>query len=208
MQGRRGCLGTLVGCLTKLILLLAGGLVFMYVVIVALNPWALHIGGRSTPLLYWHGTGTVLAKSGKTYPLYVSFWPGKPSGFSGGGRREGQRKSADLSGSGLLCIAPGTTERMDVSGDMYGGYTSDKDSLIDFRLLEWRKPFQMTLPNRGFFDVAGTWHGAELVMDRPGEQGIKFQSGLFIDNATVTLHWASYDEYEAACRSMGSAPGH
>ncbi len=43
-------------------------------------------------------------------------------------------------------------------------------------------------------------------MDRPGEQGIKFKSGLFIDNATVTLRWASYQEFESACRTMGNAP--
>ena len=207
MQQRHGCLGCLSGCLWKLVLFGILATAGIWVLTVALNPWALHIGGRSTPLLYWHGSGTVLAKSGRTYPLYVSFWPGRPTGFSGGGRREGKRKNADLSGSGWLCVAPGTIERMDVSGDMYGGYSSHKDSLIDFRLLEWRKPFQMTLPNRGFFDVAGTWHGPDLVMDRPGEQGVTFKSGLLIDNATVTLHWSSYEEFEAACRNMESGAG-
>jgi len=87
---------------------------------------------------------------------------------------------------------------------MYGGYTSDSESFLDFRLHERKKPFAINYNNRGFFDLAGTWHGPELVMIRPGEQGIKFQSGLFIDNATVTLHWASYNEFESACRSMGS----
>jgi hypothetical protein len=65
----------------------------------------------------------------------------------------------------------------------------------------------MRLPNRGFFDVAGTWHGPDLVMDRPNEQGIRFKSGLFIENATVTLRWASYQEFEAACSAMGNATG-
>ena len=207
MQGKGGCLGCLSGCLMKLVLFSIIAVAGMWVLIVALHPWALHIGGRSTPLLYWHGAGTVLSKNGKTYPLYVSFWPGRPSGFHGGGRREGKRKSADLSGTGWLCFAPGAIERMDISGDMYGGYTSDTDSVIDFRLLEWRKPFQINYQSRGFFDVAGTWHGPDLVMDRPGEQGIKFNSGLFIDNATVTLRWASYQEFEAACRTKSSEVG-
>jgi hypothetical protein len=207
MRGKGGCLASLSGCLMKLVMFSIVLVAALWVLTVALNPWALHIGQRSTPLLYWHGTGTVVAKGGKTFPLYVSFWPGKPRGFSSGGRREGKRKSADLTGTGWLCIAPGTVERMDISGDMFGGYTSDKDSLIDFRLLEWRKPFQMGLPNRGFFDVAGTWHGPDLVMDRPNEQGIRFKSGLFIENATVTLRWASYQEFEAACSAMGNATG-
>jgi hypothetical protein len=199
MRGKGGCLASLSGCLIKLVLLGVGGVAFMWIIVVALNPWALHIGGRSTALLYWHGSGTVVAKSGKTYPLYLSFWPGKPMRH-GGGRREGKIWSADLKGTGWLCVAPGSVERMDISGEMYGGYTSDKDSLIDFRLLEWRKPFQINYQNRGFFDVAGTWHGSDLVMDRPGEQGIKFRSGLFIVDATVTLHWGSYEEFEAACK--------
>jgi len=90
---------------------------------------------------------------------------------------------------------------MELSGTMYGGYTSDADSLLDFRLLERRKPFAINPQHRGFFDVAGTWHGSELVMDRPNEQGIPFKSKLFIDNAVVTLRWASYEEFETACRA-------
>jgi len=96
---------------------------------------------------------------------------------------------------------------MQVSGTMYGGYTSDRDSLLDFRLLEWRKPFSINPQHRGFFDVAGAWHGPDLVLDRPNEQGIRLNSGPFIDSATVTLRWASYEDFEAACRGAGSKSG-
>ncbi|HLY41237.1 MAG TPA: hypothetical protein VKR52_08480 [Terracidiphilus sp.] len=191
--------GCLTGCFIKLLfgaaLITAG----VWALMVLMNPWALHIGGRSTPLLYWHGTGTVVAKNGKTYPLYVSFWPGRP-GRHNGGRREGKGWSADLTGQGWLCVAPGNPERMNLTGTMYGGYTTDANSLLDFRLLEWRKPFSINYQHRGFFDIAGTWHGQDLVMDRPNEQGIPFQSGILIDRATVTLHSASYDEFQSACR--------
>ena len=203
----RGPVGCLTGCLTKLILFALVGCACAWVLIVLLNPWALHIGGRSTPLLYWHGTGTVTSKDGKTYPLYVSFWPGRPQEFHGGGRRDGKIVSAHLSGTGWLCIAPGTVERMQLSGTMYGGYTSDRDSLLDFRLLEWRKTFSINYQSRGFFDVAGMWHGPDLVLDRPNEQGIRLKSGPFIDNATVTLRWASYEEFEASCRGIGAQSG-
>jgi len=199
--------GCLAGCLTKLLLWTAIGLAFVWALTVVLNPWALHIGGRQTPLLYWHGTGTVVAKSGHTYPLYVSFWPGRPHGFHGGGRREGKIVSAHLSGTGWLCIAPGQVERMQLSGTMYGGYTSDAASLLDFRLLEWRRPFSINYQHRGFFDIAGTWHGPELVMDRPNEQGIRLNTGPFIDSATVTLHFAKYEEFESACSKWGSTAG-
>ncbi len=190
----------------KLVLFGIAACAFFWVLLVALNPWALHIGGRSTPLLYWHGTGTVASKNGKTYPLYVSFWPRRPMRHSGG-RREGKIWSADLTGTGWLCIAPGSVERMDLSGTMYGGYLSSDNSVFDFRFLEWQKPFRINYQNRGYFDVAGSWHGPLLVMDRTGEQGIKLNTGPFIDNATVTLRWASYGEFETACRAMGSTPG-
>lgn len=203
MQKRRGCLGLLPGCLTKLSLFVVAAALFVWVLTVAMNPWALRIGGQSTPLLYWHGMGTVLAKNGKTYPLYVWFGPGRPQGFHGGGRREGKIVSAHLTGTGYLCIAPGNIERLRLSGTMYGGYTSDANSLLDFRLLEWRKPFSINYQSRGFFDVAGQWQGRNLVMNRPNEQGIRFNTGPFIDNATVTLRWATYQEFEATCRRAG-----
>jgi hypothetical protein len=190
------------GCLTKLLLWAGFAVVVTWALMVVLHPWALHIGGRSTPLLYWHGAGTVVAERGKALPLYVSFWPGRPQRSSGGGRREGRIVSARLQGTGWLCIAPGTVERMQLSGTMYGGYTSDSDSLLAFRLLEWRQPFALNQAKRGFFDLAGNWRGPELVMDRPNEQGIPFKSGLFIDHAAVTLRWASYEQFEAACSAI------
>jgi len=203
MRGGRSCLGLLGGCLTKLVLVLLAALAFVWLVMVALNPWALHIGGHSTPLLYWHGTGTVISKDGRAYPLYVWFGPGRPLRRSGG-RREGKGWSADLTGGGWLCVKPGTPERMRLSGTMYGGYMSDAYSLLDFRLLEWRRPFAINYQNRGFFDVAGMWRGRELVMDRANEQGIRLNTGPFIDNARVTLRWADKSAFDAACKTMSA----
>ena len=31
-------------------------------------------------------------------------------------------------------------------------------------------------------------------MNRPNEQGSRFNSGLFIDHAIVTLRWADYED--------------
>jgi hypothetical protein len=38
-------------------------------------------------------------------------------------------------------------------------------------------------------------------MDRPNEQGLRFQSELFIHHAIVTLRWATYADFEAACNA-------
>jgi hypothetical protein len=191
------------GCLTKLVLILLGAVVFIWAVLAALNPWALHIGGRSTPLLNWHGTGVLVAKDGKSYPLYMTFYPGRSRGAHGGGRREGKLVSGRLQGEAWLCVAPGITQRLSLSGTKYGGYASTDRSLFDFRLLEWRKPFSINPQNRGFFDLAGEFRGPDLVMDRPGEQGVRLNTGPFIDNATATLHWADRQDFETNCRDSG-----
>jgi hypothetical protein len=204
VRGTGGCLTTLAGCLTKLVLFVVAGAALVWVVMAVMNPWAVDIGGRPTWLLYWHGTGAVVAEDGKRYPLYLTFWPERP-GRHNGGRREGKGWSADLRGRGYLCVAPGSPERMDVSGTMYGGYMSSADNLFSFRLLESRKSFAINPLHRGFFDVAGTWQGPELVLDRPNQQGIPFQSGMLIDHAKGTLHWADYSEFEAACHLKAAA---
>jgi hypothetical protein len=196
---RRGCLRRLGGCLSGLVLLLVAAGVLFWLLTATLNPWALHVGGRSTPLFYWHGFGNLVSKDGRSYPLYVTFWPGRPLRHSGG-RREGKGWSADLDGTGWLCLAPGQAERMDLSGTMYGGYLSAADSLFDFRLLERRKAFALDAQHRGFFDVAGQFHGPDLVMDRAGEQGIRLNTGPFIDHARVTLRWADKSAFDSACR--------
>jgi hypothetical protein len=199
--------GCLTGCLTKLVLTLGAALVFVWAFTALLNPWALHIGGRSTPLLYWHGSGTLLSKDGKTYPLYVMFFPTRPGGTHGGGRREGKTVSARVGGTAWLCVSPGSMQKMNVSGTMYGGYASAEESLFDFRILEWRNPFAINPQRRGFFDIAGQFHGPDLVMDRPNEQGIPLKSGPFIDHATVTLRWGNYEDFEAVCRSEATRSG-
>jgi hypothetical protein len=192
--------GCLAGCLTKLVLWSAIAVAAVYLFTIALNPWALHIGGRSTPLLWWHGSGTVMGKNGKSYPLYLSFMPGRPRGFHGAGRREGKHVSAHLDGSAWICTGPGQIRRLSVSGTLYGGYTSSDNSLFDFRLLDYVKPFSFRQPNRGFFDLAGTFQGRELVLDRPNEQGIPFNKSLFLDNATAKLDWSSYGQFKAKCK--------
>jgi hypothetical protein len=166
-----------------------------------LHPWALHIGGRSTPLLYWHGAGTLISKDGKAYPLYLSFWPGSSRGARGIGKREGKGISSRLAGNGWLCIAPGNIERMQLGGTVFGGYTSADNRLFSFRLLEWRRPFSINPPDRGYFDLAGMWSGQDLVLNRPDEQGKRLNTGPFIDHATITLRWTSYGDFESACRN-------
>jgi len=181
--------------IVKLVVVLAIVAAVFYGAVVALDPWALHIGGRSTPLLYWTGMGTLTAKDGRTYPLYVYFHPDR-----GASRLhvDGLRPNSGLGGTAKICTAPGKTELLKLSGTMYGGYRSTDGSLMGFRLIEFRV-INPTL-STGFFDLMGGWQGAELVLNRPNQQGHVFPSGLRVEAATVTLHYATRDDF-AACQA-------
>ena len=50
--------------------LLVFGLALVYGAIVVTDPWALHIGGRWTPLLYWSGSGKLVTKHGDLSSLH------------------------------------------------------------------------------------------------------------------------------------------
>ena len=193
---RGGCLGGLL----KLALVGVFGLAVAYGVILVTDPWSYHIGGRSTPLLTWHGYGQLQTKDGNHYPLYVSFFPSSHSSHSSQLPREGLRPAGGLQGSGWLCSSPGVTEHLDLSGTIYGRWSSTEGSLMSFRLLE-RNIINLG-QRQGFFDLAGRWRGQELVMQERGdhgETGETFRSGLRIDYASVTLNWGSYGEFKRVC---------
>lgn len=174
--------------------------VLLYVVVVALNPWAIHIGGRSTPLLMWQGSGKLVTKSGIAYPLYVTFYP---SAHFSRLHLDGLRPTGGLQGSAWLCTSRGVSERLQLSGTIYGGWRSTEGSVMAFRLLE---PKIIDVgQRRGYLDLYGRWRGPELVMDDRNGVGGTFGSGLRIEHASVTLDWGSYSDFKAMCAgAMGS----
>jgi hypothetical protein len=173
-------------------LILCGAL--FYGGVAALDPWATHIGGRWTPFLTWQGSGTLITKGGTEYPLYVSLFPS--SHFSQL-HMDGQRPTGGLQGSGWLCTAPDVTQRMELSGTIYGAWRTTDGSIMAFRLLE---PKIIDIgQGQGFFDLIGKWHGPELVMDGRNNVGNPFRSGLKIEHPSVTLEWGSYSDFKAAC---------
>jgi len=191
------------GRLAKLLLGLIFGGALVYGVIVALDPWALHIGGRWTPFLTWTGSGRLLTKSGNQYPLYVSFFPS--SHFSQL-HMDGLRPTGGLQGSGWLCTSPGVIQRLELTGTIYGGWRSTDGSLMAFRLLE---PKVIDLgQRRGFFDLIGKWQGPELVMDGRSSVGSPFYSGMKIEHPSVTLDWGNYSDFKAVCANPTNSTSH
>jgi hypothetical protein len=194
MQQRRGCL-------VRLLWLAVFCVGVLYAVVAITSPWAFHIGGRWTPLATWQGSGKLLTKGGE-YPLYVSFYPSSHFSRLHAG---GLRPTGGLQGSGWLCTAPGVTERLALTGTIYGGWSSTENSLMSFRLLEPIKIIDVG-QKRGYFDLAGRWRGPELVMDDQGSVGGTFKSGLRIDHASVTLDWGSYSDFKAMCANGKKSP--
>jgi hypothetical protein len=178
-------------------LMLGATAIAVYLVIALLNPWALHIGGRWTPLMYWTGTGE-MATSGGTYPLLVTLYP---SSHGSTLRLDGLRPISGLHGQARLCTVQGS-QLLSLTGTIYGGWRSTDGALMEFRLLEWnttRDQLLGTSARRGYFDLFGYWHGSQLVMNDRGEWSSPFRSGLKIKTASVTLRQGSKSDFEAAC---------
>ena len=191
------------GSLAKLFWVIVLGGALLYAVVAVLDPWSLHIGGRWTPFLTWRGSGKLVTKGGSTYPLYVSFFP---SSHSSQLRMDGLRPTGGLQGSAWLCTSRNVTQRLELSGTIYGGWRSTEGSLMSFRLLE---PKIIDVgQGQGFFDLFGRWHGQTLVMDDRGNRGSPFRSGLKIEHASVTLDWASYSDFKSACAGPTESLAH
>jgi hypothetical protein len=179
-----------------------GGLVFafvvMFLVTALLAPWAFRIGGRWTPAM-WQGVGILRTESGDAYPLYIYFFP-KFRGMSRL-RLNGQRPTNALGGAGWLCSAQGVTQRMDLSGDIYGTYLNTDGNQTGFRLLDARHAFRINPQNRRYFGLHGRWNGPELVMQDDGDWERTFHPGPHDSKkrANVTFTWASYSDFKKLC---------
>jgi len=189
------------GCLWTIFKLLALCVVVTYGVAGLTSPWAFHIGGRVTPFLYWSGYGKLITKSG-TYPLYVMFYP---SAHFSRLRLDGLRPTGGTQGTASLCTSPGVVQQLKVSGTIYGGWSSTENSLMEFRLLEFK--FFDVGQRQGYFDLFGRWRGQDLVMDDRNEASGKFRSGFKIEQASVMLQWGSFADFKAVCAASGNSSG-
>jgi hypothetical protein len=191
------------GCLAKLLLFAVCSIAVLYVVAAVTNPWAFHIGGRWTLLLFWHGYGKLETKGGAEYPLYIRFFPSYDTGASTL-HREGLRPTGALRGSAALCTAPGVIQPLQVTGAVYSAWRTTEGSVMEFSLLE--EKYLDVAHQKGVLDLLGRWHGPELAVEVPGDAGDASGTGLHAAGATATLNWGSYSEFEAACASAGVAP--
>ena len=184
---RLGCFGVLVFALLAPLVLTA-----------LLAPWAYHIGERWTPGTWW-GYGTLRTAAGEQYPVFIYFFPF----FRGMSRLRlnGQRPTSPLRGRGWLCSAQGVTQRLDLSGDIYGTYLHTDGNQMAIRLLDARQPFPINPSRRRYVDFYGRWQGSELVMQDNGSWEREFHSDPQNpkSRASVTFRWGSYSDFKNVC---------
>ncbi len=182
------------GCFSALIL----GSVMFTMIVASIAPWAFRIDGQWTPASWW-GLGKLRTQAGVEYPLYIFVYPDFRN--TSRLRLNGVRSSSGLQGSGWLCSAQGVTERMDLTGDIYGAYLSTDGKQVEIRLLDARRPFRVNVQQRRYVDFIGRWRGPELAVQDDGGWERGFHPGPHNpkERATVTFTRGSYSDFNKMC---------
>lgn len=192
-----------IGCLGSLVLVL----VVLLVVYTLPNPWALHIGGRFTPLESWEGLGAVTASNGGHYELYVNFMAGLLNGGEHGHAVcSGTGGCNELRGTGKLCTTSGKTWTFELAGDVRTWWATDGAATsVDLT----NSP---PLPDGWLVAFHGNWRGPELVLSSPDNSFTEVftrqgdirsvTSTADAGTARVTLAPGGQDAFATACRTL------
>jgi len=206
MQARRGRLGW-----GSFLVFMAIVLFFLYA---GLTPWALHIGGRSTPGEQWDGFGQVAASNGGRYVLFVHLQGGlmgQTQHTSHGGGGHGH--SDNLHGSAELCTESGAIHTFKLTGVVDGWWTTDgAPTKIG---LTGGSPVK--LQSGWVVSWHGIWHGPALELHDPDNSFTeaftprgdirRVTSTADAGTARVVLIFGSHDDFAAACRALQQSNG-
>jgi hypothetical protein len=191
LKKRRGC-----GCFTSV----TGAILLAFVVYVVLNPWALHIGGRWTPAMTWHGVGKLQSTSGANYGLFIEVHlyvrPRRHSTIAG---------TDNLTGTAKLCTPEGEIYPLTVSGYIKRVWLDVDRKPVTFY---FRSP-KDAQPKLNF-ELLGSWQGQQLVLEDRGSMAMSFApdgsakgylkgANSPKENTTGTLHYATDSEFSSAC---------
>lgn len=187
-----------------LLLTLAAAILVVYVVP---TPWALHIGGKFTPLERWNGYGSVRASDGGRYVLYTHL----EGGLIGGGEDEpscSSRGCDTLHGSAKLCAENGRTYSFTLTGAVHSWWSTDgAGTSVDLTGNE--------LPDGWVVAFKGRWHGPLLPLSSPDNSFTEVftragairhvTSTADAGTAELTLRNGTSDAFKQACRALAAA---
>jgi len=188
---RAGC-----GCLGSI----GGAMVLIFVVTILINPWALHMGGRWTPALVWHGVGKLQSSSGANYGLFLEVSP-----FLRHGRHGGMGGGSNLTGTAKICTPQGDVYPLTVSGSLKRAWLDADGKSVTFYFSSLKGA---ATPLK--FALLGAWQGQELVLEDRGNMAMSFApdgrakgylkgTNSPKENTTGSLHYATESEFTAAC---------
>jgi hypothetical protein len=188
--------------------LLAVLIILLAIIYVGLNPWALHIGGRFTPLEEWTGYGPVRGSNGGQYVLLIQLRGGMDlpgSGHSGGGNCENSGGCDNVSGTARLCTESGADYHFSLGGGVHAWLsTGDARTTLVLDDGQTKLPFPVYL--------AGRWHGPVLRVASTDDAftevftprgAIRTVTSTADDGtAQARLQFGSVARFEAACRRL------
>lgn len=195
-KSRAGCLG----CLGKLALYLALGMVLVLGITASFKPWGFFLGGKFHILPSWQGWGILHAKSGK-YVLRVDL----------NTNIQGQR-SSDLRGMAYLCTPRGERFRLNLIGNMrkHLKLSTDGEAIhLGMSYLPYGSSFSGDA--RPSLELRGRWQNPNLVMDDNGSISRAFEPDGSVyrghdrnrpypgEIVPVTLTEGTTSEFDAAC---------
>lgn len=184
-----GCLGSMTGLI-----------VLVTALLVLLNPWSLHMGGRWTPALTWHGVGTLSSSTGAKYGFYLEVTPEMSRGRGGysGGRQ-------NMRGTAKICTPQGGIYSMTVSGYLKNAWLDADGKPITFYLRSLKDA-----PTKLRIDLYGSWQGQEMVLEDKGNMAMSFSAdgnakgylkGVNAPKESTTgkLRYAAENEFASVC---------
>jgi hypothetical protein len=187
----------------RLVLIAGLALVAVYVVP---TPWALHIGGRLTPLESWSGYGAVQASNGGRYVLFIQFRGGIEGRH---GRPSCSRAGCNtMFGSAKVCTESGKTDTFTLDGNVRGWWTTD-GSPTSIQLTGGTPD---RLPQGWVVAFHGAWDGPALSLESPDNSFAevftpagairRVTSSADRGTARATLRFGTEGAFALACRSL------
>jgi len=149
------------GCLTRVVLILALGCVLLIAIEGVFHPWSFYMGGHFHLLPLWQGIGRMHTPAGD-YVLY--FWMQPTSG----GRTY---NLPAFRGWGYLCTPRGERFALRTRGGLTektGIDTNGKTMVLEFYRRPWYWNFTGQWDQRPKVNFRGTWQNPNLVADDGG----------------------------------------
>jgi hypothetical protein len=186
--------------LLRLVLLATIVLLAIYVLP---TPWALHIGGRFTPLEEWDGYGPVQASNGGHYLLFTHFRGGI---LATGHTSCSFRGCNSLTGTAQLCAQGGQRYTFTLTGAVHG-WASTNGARTDLNLTGGTPA---SLPHGWVVAFHGVWHGPALPVATSSLTKVFTPAGAIrpaasakdAGTASGTLRFGTTASFDHACRVL------